>query len=133
MRASSDPTPPSGPDKEGAFAAHFQSLKDRLLLFLRDGAWRKVADLAAWLAPRVTAEFAVHRYLSAGGTADKKLDHKSGEGQKLILRDMLDTLGRQNLLAVRGNEAGEEVRATPREDDRFEIDPEFENLLPRRR
>jgi hypothetical protein len=100
------------------------------LLSLRDGFWRPVSDLAAWLAPRVPGEFAVHRYLSSGGNLGRKLDHKCGEGQKLILEDILAALKSKSLLSVRG-EVGEEVRVTPFQDDRFDIDPEFENLLPR--
>jgi hypothetical protein len=132
MPSASEPAAPTDPAPEAdAFQAPFAALQDRLLLFLRDGAWRPVADLAAWLAPRVPAAFAVQRYLAAGGTADKKLAHKSGEGQKLILRDLLDVLHRKRLLALRRSAAGEEARATPWKDERFEIDPEFENLLPR--
>ena len=37
----------------------------------RDGAWRKVSDLASWLAPRVNVGLAVHRYVASGGTHEK--------------------------------------------------------------
>ena len=130
-KSSSDAMPPTGTD-ESAYQTHVESLKDQLLLSLRDGAWHKVSDLASWLAPRLKAEFAVQRYMASGGTHDKKLDHKAGEGQKLILKDILDALQGKKLLAARSSEAGEEeVQSTPLSDDRFEIDPEFENLLPR--
>jgi hypothetical protein len=130
--------PPSGTtsqnkaEKEEAYRAHVRSLTDQLLLFVRDGQWRKVTDIAAWLAPRLRPEFAVQRFLEAGGTGEKKLEHKAGEGQKLVLQDILASLRRQQLLAARRNEVGEEeVQSTPLTDDRFEIDPEFEALLPR--
>ena len=130
-KSSSDATSPTGSD-EAAYQAHVGSLKDQLLLSLRDGAWHKVSDLASWLAPRLKAEFAVHRYMASGGTHEKKLDFKCGEGQKLVLKDILDALQGKKLLAVRSSEAGEEeVQSTPLSDDRFDIDPEFENLLPR--
>jgi hypothetical protein len=49
-----------------------------------------------------------------------------------VLQDIRESLQRKQLLAVRTNEAGQgEVRSTPLGDDRFEIDPEFEALLPR--
>ena len=131
VKSSADATPPTGTD-EAAYQAHVEALKDRLLLSLRDGAWCKVSDLASWLAPRLKAEFAVHRYMASGGTHEKKLGHKAGEGQKLVLKDILDALQAKKLLAVRTSEVGEEeVQSTPLSDDRFEIDPEFENLLPR--
>jgi hypothetical protein len=132
VKTSSDGTTQDAPEKEAAFQAHVDSLKDQLLLSLRDGAWRKVSDLALWLAPRLKPEFAVYRYTRAGGSPDKKLDHKSGEGQRLALQDVLTLLGDKKLVAVRTNEAGkDEVQSTPLTDGRFEIDPEFENLLPR--
>jgi hypothetical protein len=132
VKASSPSTAANASDKEAAYRAHVDSLQDRLLLSLRDGAWRKVSEVALWLAPRLKPEFAVHRYTAAGGLPDKKLEHKSGEGQKLILRDILNTLRGRKLVTVRTGGAGEEeVRSTPLADDRFEADPEFENLLPR--
>ena len=119
-------------EKDEVYQAHVQSLTDRLLLFIRDGQWRKVPGLAAWLAPRLKTEFAVQRFLEAGGTHERKLEHKAGEGQQLVLKDILESLQRKQLLAVRMNEVEEEeVQSTPLVDDRFEIDPEFEALLPR--
>ncbi len=131
VNASSDARVRKGSAREQAYQSHVRELQDRLLLLLRDGDWRPRADLAAWLAPRLLPEHAVQRYHDAGGASDKKLDHKCGEGQKLVLQDLLDTLQARELLAVRRGPAGPEVRATPRSDERFAIDPEFENLLPR--
>src|SRR5262249_49181883 len=119
-------------EKEKPYQAHVRSLTDHLLLFVRDGRWHKVSDLAAWLAPRLKPEFAIQRFLKAGGTHDQKLEHKAGKGQQLVLQDILESLQHQRLLAARRGEAGEdEVRSTPLTDDRFAIDPEFESLLPR--
>ena len=113
-KSSSDATSPTASEMEAAYQAHVESLKDQLLLSLRDGAWCKVSDLASWLAPRLKAEFAVHRYMASGGTHEKKLDYKCGEGQKLVLKDILDALQGKKLLAVRSSEAGEEeVQSTP--------------------
>jgi ParB-like chromosome segregation protein Spo0J len=132
VRTSSHMKSPTATGIDDAYQEHVESLNDRLLLSIRDGAWRKVSDLASWLAPRVNVELAVHRYMASGGTHEKKLDHKSGEGQKLILKDILDSLRSKRLLALRASETGEEeAQSTPLADDRFEIDPEFENLLPR--
>jgi hypothetical protein len=132
MTTSTQATTPNASEEAEAYQAHVDSLKDRLLLLMRDGAWSKIADLASWLAPRLAAEFAVHRYTTAGGFADRKLEHKCAEGQKLVLQDILRALEEKKLVAVRRNEAGEdEAQATPLTDERFEIDPEFENLLPR--
>jgi hypothetical protein len=119
------------PVKEDAYRAQVEGLQDGFLLCLRAGAWCQVAKLAAWLAPRLKAEHAVQRFLEAGGTREQKLEHKISEGQELVLQDMLDTLQRKQLVAVRDGVAGREVRSTPLIDDRFDIDPEFENLLPR--
>jgi hypothetical protein len=126
-----DATTPNGCDQEQAYPAHLQALQDRLLLFLRDGAWHPLADLADWLAPRLLPEYAVQRYHDSGGPCDHRLERKCGEGQKLVLHDLLHTLQGKHLLAVRSTEAGDEVQVTPWKDERFDIDPQFENLLPR--
>jgi hypothetical protein len=132
VKPSPSSTAPDASEKEAAYQAHVDALKDQLLLFIRDGAWCKVRDLAAWLAPRLAAEFTVHRYTAEGGLAGKKFDHKCGEGQKLALKDILDVLGEKKLVALRTVEAGEEeVQSTPWTDDRFDVDSEFKDLLPR--
>jgi hypothetical protein len=132
MKSSPAATARSSGDEERAYEAHIASLRDRLLLSMRDGQWRKVADLALWLAPRIQTEFAIRRYLEAGGVHEKKLDHKAGEGRRLILQDILDALRPERLLEARAGDAGaEEVRSTPRADERFELDAEFDALLPR--
>jgi hypothetical protein len=56
--------------------------------------------------PRATAELTVSRSLAAGGSPGRKLDHKRGGGQKLILQDLLDTLKSKTLLSSRGGESG---------------------------
>ncbi len=119
-------------EKERAYQEQIARRTDELLLFVRHGRWTKVSDVAAWLAPRIEGEFSVHRYLKEGGTHDPKLSHKAGEGQKLILQDILNSLRDRKLLAFRKGDAGEEeVQVTPLVDPRFTIDPEFEYLLPR--
>ncbi len=119
-------------ETERAYREHIRTWTDKLLLFLRDGTWTKVSAVANWLAPRMPEEFTVHRFLQEGGTLDKPRSHKSGEGHRLILQDILRSLRDRKLLAFRKNEAGEEeVQVTPGEDPRFTIDPEFEHLLPR--
>ena len=55
----------------------------------------------------------------------------AARGKALILKDMLDYLRPKKLLAFRTEAGEEEVRATPLKPVRFEIDAEFENLLPR--
>src|SRR5262249_32950928 len=94
--------------KDAAFQAQVAALTDPLLLSIRDGAWCKVAALALWLAPRLAADWAVHRYLSAGGLVDKKFDHQCAEGQKRVLQDILETLRAQQLITFRTTEEGEE-------------------------
>ena len=79
MKAPSDLAARNGSAQPDAYQAHVAALQDRLLLFLRDGEWRPVADLAAWLAPRAPAELTVPRYLAAGGSPGRKLDFKCGE------------------------------------------------------
>jgi hypothetical protein len=119
-------------DDRQASRALVASLRDRLLLSIRDGDWHPVATLGEWLAPRVAAEPAVRRYLEAGGTLEKKLDHKASAGRRRILQDILEGLRDERLLAFRTNDAGaEEVRSTPRVDERFELDAEFDAILPR--
>jgi hypothetical protein len=91
-----------------------------------------VSDLAWWLAPRVQPEFAVRRCRASGASHEEQALDEAGRGQALILRDIIDSLQRKKLLALRTTKAGEEeVQATPLPDSRFEIDPEFEALLPR--
>jgi hypothetical protein len=132
MKAPSDAAPRNRPEKDDAYQAHVQSLTDQLLLFVRDGQWHKASELATWLAPRSKPEFAIQRFLAAGGTHDKKREHQAGAGQQLILQDILASLQRKKLVAVRTQEGGEEeIQSTPLTDDRFEIDPAFAALLPR--
>jgi hypothetical protein len=131
VKAPSDTKSRNKLEKDEAYQAHLQSLTDQLLLFVRDGQWRKVSELATWLAPRLKPEFAIRRFLEAGGTHEKKLEHKAGAGQQIVLQDILDALERKQLLAVRHEVGEEEIQSTPVSDDRFEIDPEFAGLLPR--
>lgn len=131
MKTSPAATSRNSSKEDRAFQEFIGPLKDRLLLSIRDGSWRKVSDLASWLAPRLPLEIAVQRYLASGGTQDKKLTRQVGQGHALVLKDIIDALRRKKLLAVRSNDAGEqEVQITPLKPD-FEIDAEFENLLPR--
>ena len=119
-------------EEDGTCQAFLEPLKDKFLLSIRDGSWRKVPDLAEWLAPRAKAEIAVHRFRASGGTRDKKPADKAGRGRALVRKDIIDSLRRKDLLAVRTIEEGEEeVQVTPLTDPRFEIDPELESLLPR--
>ena len=106
MQSSSEAGVRNGSEPERAYQAQVASLTDRLLLSIRDGAWTKVADLALWLAPRVKPQLAVQRFLASGGTHAQKLADKAGQGQKLILQDILDALQREKLITIRTNQDG---------------------------
>jgi hypothetical protein len=132
VKSSPDPAPPDDAADARVYQAFLEPLKDQFLLSIRDGSWRRVSDLALWLAPRVKPEVAVQRFLASGGTHEKKLSDKIGQGQALVLQDLIDSLRRNKLLAARAPKAGEEeIQVTPLEDPRFDIDPELEFLLPR--
>lgn len=132
MKSSSAHDPRKAGGSGNGYQSAIASLQDRLLLYIRHGEWTKVSNLVLWLAPRASTDLVTQRYLDGGGTLEKKLDHKAGEGQKLVLKDILEALKRKKRVASRTTEAGEEeVQVTPRQGARFSIDPEFEKLLPR--
>jgi hypothetical protein len=53
--STTDTTTPNGSDQEQTYQVHLQALQDRLLLFLRDGAWHPPANLTDWPASIATA------------------------------------------------------------------------------
>lgn len=107
------------------------SLGDRLLLHIRGGEWHSVASLQRPLEAFVTVGQARERHEQHDGRRKVLPTDVVREGRALLIADAVADLCRQGLLATRNGQGGEEVQATPQRDQRFDVDPEFENLLPR--
>src|SRR2546422_453400 len=76
---------------------------------------------------------AVRRFLLSGGSKETVVTAQKAQGKYLFLKDTIKLLKRQGLVEVRlrDDDGEEEIKSTPRKDPRFEIDPEFADLLPR--
>jgi hypothetical protein len=119
-------------------------LRDRLLLHLRGGAWLPVYDLIQPLAAAIPDDLARRRQalaeggdgrpaalLGRGPALAKIFEGQATQGRRLVIDDALALLAPQGLAELRTCDGAPEVRATPKADPRFELDPEFEALLPR--
>jgi hypothetical protein len=89
------------------------SLGERLLLHIRAGGWHPVASVRDGLESFLPPDRARERY------------------RDLLVEEAVAEMCGRGLLQRRDSAGGDEVRATPRKDERFEVDPEFQNLLPR--
>lgn len=107
------------------------SLSERLLLHIRDGGWHAVGGLREPLERFIPLEHARQRFDRQGLPASTLPTDVVRQGCTLLIADVVADLRRCGLVAARNNSEGEEVRATPRRDQRFDLDPEFKNLLPR--
>jgi hypothetical protein len=120
-------------------------LRDKLLLHLRGGAWLPVYDLLQPMATAIPEDLARRRLALADGgdgrpaaligrgpVLAKIIYGQATQGRRLVLDDALALLAQERLVELRTRDDGApEVRSSPREDARFELDPEFEFLLPR--
>jgi hypothetical protein len=107
------------------------SLGERLLLQIRAGGWHAVGGLREPLERFIPLEHARQRFERQGLPASTLPTDVVRQGCTLLIADAIADLRGCGLLAARDRRQGEEVRATPRRDERFDLDPEFENLLPR--
>ena len=107
------------------------SLGERLLLHIRAGGWHTVASVRDGLESFTPPDCARERYRQAVLSTATLPQGATEQGRDLLVEDAVAEMCRRDLLERRHSAAGDEVRATPRKDERFDLDPEFQNLLPR--